>query len=138
MIKVVEALGNKLINLRSPLHGFKWEGDWKKESKNWDDRMRAEIGELDPHGNEEKQEDEFTFWLSYLEAVSYFKSLNVCRAKNWNEVRIKGKFLRIQDIEKLDLEAMKPHVISLKDAEVKFQVMIDSSKELIMFGRIIA
>ena len=44
--------------------------------------------------------------MSYLEAVSYFKSLNVCRAKNWNEVRIKGKFLRIQDIDKPDLEVV--------------------------------
>ena len=100
MIKVVEAVGNKLINLRTPLHGFKWEGDWKKDSKNWDDRIRAELGDPDTAGAEEKAEDDFTFWMSYLEAVSYFKSLNVCRAKNWNEVRIKGKFLRIQDIEK--------------------------------------
>jgi hypothetical protein len=24
--------------------------------------------------------EDMTFWMSYLEAVSYFKSLNVCRA----------------------------------------------------------
>ena len=95
MIKVVEAVGNKLINLRTPLHGFRWDGDWKKDSKNWDDRIRAELGYSEVAGAEEKPEDDFTFWMSYLEAVSYFKSLNVCRAKNWNEVRIKGKFLRI-------------------------------------------
>lgn len=25
-----------------------------------------------------------------------FKSLNVCKVKNWDEVRIKGKFIKVQ------------------------------------------
>ena len=37
-----------------------------------------------------------------------------------------NKQTKIEIIEKLDLDAMKPHVISLKDAEVKFEVIIDS------------
>jgi calpain-15 len=50
--------------------------------------------------------EEMTFWMSYLEAVSYFKSLNVCRVQNWNEIRIKGKFLRVQDIEQPSIEVV--------------------------------
>ena len=34
---------------------------------------------------------------------------------------------KLEYIEKLDLEAMKPHHISLKDAEVKFKIVIDSN-----------
>ena len=33
LIKVVEAVGYKLINLRTPLHGFNCQGDWRKDSK---------------------------------------------------------------------------------------------------------
>lgn len=50
--------------------------------------------------------EDMTFWMSNLEAVSYFKSLNVCRVQNWNEIRIKGKFLRVQDIEQTQIEAV--------------------------------
>ena len=48
-----------------------------------------------------------TFWMSYQEAVNYFKSLNVCRVRNWNEIRLKGKFLRIQDAEQAQIEAVQ-------------------------------
>lgn len=42
-----------------------------------------------------------------MEAVSYFKSMNVCRVHNWNEVRIKGKFLRLNDIEDPNIEVVQ-------------------------------
>lgn len=45
-----------------------------------------------------------TFWVSYREALNYFKVLNVCRIGNWNEARLKGKFVRIQDFENSSIE----------------------------------
>ena len=96
-----EVLGNKLINLRAPSERFKWEGDWRAGSPNWEQRIQVElmvdpnIGPLLARG----ESTDCSFWMSYSEAVSYFKSLNVCRVQKWNEVRIKGKFLRIYDIE---------------------------------------
>ena len=42
--------------------------------------------------------------MSYQDAIKHFKSLNVCRIKNWEEVRIKGKFIRVQDIEDSNIE----------------------------------
>lgn len=45
--------------------------------------------------------------MSFSEAVTYFKSLNVCRVKNWNEVRLKGKFLRLSDVEDPSHELVK-------------------------------
>ena len=43
-------------------------------------------------------EQSTTFWMSYKEVTTYFKSLNVCRSVDWKEVRIKGKFQRFEDI----------------------------------------
>lgn len=48
-----------------------------------------------------------SFWMSFMEAVSYFKSMNVCRVHNWNEVRIKGKYLRINDLEDPNIEVVQ-------------------------------
>ena len=44
--------------------------------------------------------------MTAREAYDYFKSLNVCRVKNWNEVRIRGKFIRVQDIDNSMLEVV--------------------------------
>lgn len=44
--------------------------------------------------------------MSYQDAIKNFKSLNVCRVKNWEEVRIKGKFIRVQDIDDPTIEVV--------------------------------
>ena len=36
VVLVTEAVGNKLIKLRSPLKVFEWQGDWAVNSKLWD------------------------------------------------------------------------------------------------------
>lgn len=38
-----------------------------------------------------------TFWMSFEDFIKHFRSLNVCRVRNWQENRIRGKFLRIKD-----------------------------------------
>lgn len=35
-------------------------------------------------------------WKDFL---TYFKGINVCKSINWEEVRIKGKFIKVTDIE---------------------------------------
>jgi len=98
---VREVLGNKLINLRAPSHRFRWEGDWCAGSKYWEQRIQVELmndAQIGPQLAKGESED-CSFWMSFAEAVTYFRSLNVCRVQNWNEVRIKGKFLRIHDID---------------------------------------
>ena len=40
--------------------------------------------------------------MSFKEAISYFKNLVVCRTQiNWTEVRLSGKFIRVQDMDNL-------------------------------------
>lgn len=38
-----------------------------------------------------------TFWMSFQDVIKLFRCLNVCRVANWQENRIRGKFLRITD-----------------------------------------
>jgi hypothetical protein len=35
------------------------------------------------------------FWMKFDDFLHYFKNVNLCRTKNWEEVRLKGKFLRV-------------------------------------------
>lgn len=42
-------------------------------------------------------EDDGTFWMSYEDFIQKFASLNVCRIANWDENRLRGKFIRIQE-----------------------------------------
>ena len=42
--------------------------------------------------------DDGAFWMGWRDFLSYFRCLNVCKVKNWDEVRIKGKFIRVQVI----------------------------------------
>jgi calpain-15 len=44
--------------------------------------------------------------MSYQDVLSKFRTLNVCRVKNWEEVRIKGKFIRLQDIDDPNVEVV--------------------------------
>jgi calpain-15 len=38
-----------------------------------------------------------TFWMSFADFCKFFRSINVCRVRNWQETRIRGKFLRIEE-----------------------------------------
>jgi len=106
VVFVKEALGNKLLNIRSALKQINWEGDWKEGSKNWNENIKKSIGLQNFEKDGSDSQNDMTFWMSYQEVVTYFKSLNVCRVRNWNEVRIKGKFLRVQDVDQTNLEVV--------------------------------
>ena len=36
--------------------------------------------------------DDGTFWMSFKDFTQHFKSLNVCKVNDWEEVRVKGEF----------------------------------------------
>lgn len=84
-----EAKEHKLINIRNPWGNFEWNGKWSDKSPLWTQEL---ISILNPV----LEEDDGTFWMCYEDFLQHFKSLNVCRVKNWEEVRIKGKFVRVE------------------------------------------
>jgi calpain-15 len=44
-------------------------------------------------------DDDGTFWMCFDDFVEHFASINVCMIQNWNEIRIKGKFVKVNDKE---------------------------------------
>ena len=35
-----------------------------------------------------------TFWMSFKDFNTHFVCLNVCKVGNWNELRVKGEFVK--------------------------------------------
>jgi calpain-15 len=97
IIMIKETQGNKLINLRNPWGSFRWEGDWSPSSALWTEELRKEINPM-------LEENDGTFWMGFDDFIRHFRSLNVWRVRNWEEVRIKGKFIRVQNIDDPDVE----------------------------------
>ena len=87
-------------------------GDWSDKSPLWTPDIRKEL-------NPTLEENDGTFWMcnlkiiynkygklfinfyeklieAYQDFIQHFRSLNICKVKNWDEVRIKGKFIRVQ------------------------------------------
>jgi hypothetical protein len=43
-------------------------------------------------------EDDGTFWMSFKDFTTNFDSLDVCRVANWDELRLRGRFIRYFDV----------------------------------------
>jgi len=81
--------------LRAPLQKYNWTGDWSAGS-----------ALAKQHDIKYPEDDENVFWMSFEDTIERFACLNVCKAVNMHEIRIKGKFLRIQDVEDPFLEVV--------------------------------
>ena len=46
------------------------------------------------------------FWMCFNDFIHYFKGVNICKVRNWEEVRIKGKFIKVQDVEDNNIEVV--------------------------------
>ena len=77
-----------MLNMRNPWGNFEWQGDWSDNSPLWTEEMRKAAGNPELH-------NDGTFWMCYDDFLQHFTSINICRVKNWEEVRIKGKFVRV-------------------------------------------
>lgn len=91
IISAIEAANTKLLMIRNPWGQFEWDGDWSDKSDKWTEEMiRAFNPVLDG--------DDGTFWMSFDDFCSHFDSLDVCRVSNWDELRIRGRFIRYNDV----------------------------------------
>ena len=99
VVSCKEFSGHKLLNLRNPWGKLVWTGDWSSTSSLWTPDIKRYV-------NPVFDEDDLNFWMNFEDFCSHFSSLHVCRVKNWDEVRIKGKFIRVQDVEDPSLEVV--------------------------------
>ena len=60
------------------------------------------ISRVHPH----LESNDGTFWISFKDFLRYFAQLSVCKVRNWNDVRVKGKFVKVQDVDDKNLEVV--------------------------------
>lgn len=92
IIQVREVYSHKLINIRNLWGYFEWDGAWSRKSAFW----TPDIKEL-LQPKLDQNDDSNSFWMCYDDFLKHFGSLSVCKVKQTNEVRLKGKFVRVQD-----------------------------------------
>lgn len=51
-------------------------------------------------------ETDGSFWMSFQDFVAKFDSFDVCRVSNWDELRIRGRFIRYNDVTDPDNEVV--------------------------------
>ena len=98
-------------------------GDWSAGSSLWTPEIRKELG-INP-----EEEDDSSFWMAFSDFLSYFQAVNICCVKNWQELRIKGKFIRVQDMEDPNIEVVLSKWYYNIDLNEKTQIIIGLHQE---------
>lgn len=47
-----------------------------------------------------------TFWISFKDFIELFDNLDICRARNWDEIRTRGRIIRVPDSENITIETV--------------------------------
>lgn len=87
ILRLVEADGNKLMQIRNPWGRGEWIGDWSDDSDKWTTRLRNLV---DWH----ESKDDGIFWMDINDYVTEFDSIYICR--NFSD-RNKWHYLEIDD-----------------------------------------
>ena len=95
VIAAKEAQGVKLLNVRNPWGEFEWGGAWSDNSEEWTEEM---IEAIEPNFDSK----DGSFWISYEDFFKNFCSITVCKVENWNEIRLRGIFMRCMEAEDAD------------------------------------
>ena len=114
--------GVKLMNVRNPWGQFEWGGAWSDNSEEWtDDFLEAIQPNFDAKDG--------SFWMSYQDFFRYFTSITVCKVDNWNEVRLKGIFLRVFEEEDEDEDFVLSKFYYTFHLEEETEIMIGMHQE---------
>lgn len=87
--------GIRLMNVRNPWGEFEWGGAWSDNSSEWTEEM---IQAFEPNFDA----SDGTFWISYEDFFKNFCSITICKVQNWNEIRLKGIFMRLMEQNDVD------------------------------------
>lgn len=122
VIAAKEAKGHKLLMLRNPWGGFEWDGDWSDHSPLWTPDM---LELVKPNFDA----DDGTFWMCLKDFADNFETLDVTRVRNWDEIRIRGRFVRFQDAGNPTLEVVQSKWIYAMDVPTKSHVIVTVYQE---------
>jgi hypothetical protein len=99
VISAIEKKGIKLLNIRNPWGQFEWDGDWSDKCPKWTPELIKEF-------NAVLDDKDGTFWMSFDDFTAKFDSLDVCRVSTWDELRVRGRFIRYTDLNDPDNEVV--------------------------------
>ena len=103
ILQAKEYKNTKLLNIRNPWGKFEWTGDWGDNSKLWTEEYIQAINPIfDETDGSFWMCNFFTINLAFDDFLKYFRSVNICKARNFEEIRVKGKFIRMQVISYQD------------------------------------
>lgn len=92
ILKVYEDENAKLLCIRDPWKIIEWKGDWSLNSPLWTPEM---IRKLQP----DLKENQNSFWISWKDFQNSFEQFSVCYTQQWEELLLKGKFVRSISVE---------------------------------------
>ena len=87
IIQVKEGDGVKLLNIRNPWGQFEWNGAWSDNSPEWTDEMKELF-------NPVFDANDGSFWMWLEDFIQKFDAVNICKIENYEETRLKGKFIK--------------------------------------------
>lgn len=122
IIQAVEYKNIKLLNIRNPWGNFEWSGDWSDNSPLWtEETIRAFNAVFD--------ENDGAFWMSFEDFSNLFDSLDVCRVANWDELRLRGRYIRYNDVMDPENEVVVSKWIYALEVPVKSHIVIGLHQE---------
>jgi calpain-15 len=55
--------------------------------------------------------DDGTFWMNFADFIANFRALNVCKVRDWEEIRVKGEFTtKVSDYDKIVRSRFHYHI----------------------------
>ena len=84
----------RLILIRSLWNNFVWKGAWSKADKKWTPEVEEALG-LQEATKENSKNAQNSFWLSDRDFYNNFHCVTVCQVRNWEQARVKGKFVTV-------------------------------------------
>ena len=116
IVQVREVYSHKLINIRNLWGYFEWDGAWSRRSAFWTPDIKELL-------KPKLDEDDGTFWMSYEDFIQFFSAVNVCKVKSLQEVRLKGKFVRVTNPDDETSQVVSKWFYYL-DAKVKTHLLL--------------
>lgn len=123
ILRIVEYSNNtKILKVRNPWGVFEWTGDWSKTSPLWTGDLKKKI-------QPELEKEDGSFWISYKHFLENFETINVCLTRGWQELKLKGKFIKSIDEDNKKIEHFCSRWYYQIDVKTRSKVIIGLHQE---------
>ena len=123
ILRLVEYSKNvKILNIRNPWGVFEWTGDWSKTSQLWTQELKDKI-------KPDLDNNDGSFWISYKHFLENFETINVCMTRGWQELKLKGKFIKSIDEDNNKIEHFCSRWYYQMDVTKKSKIIIGLHQE---------